>query len=257
MLKKRIIPCLDIKNGQVVKGVNFANVQVIADPIELARYYNETGADELVFYDISAALESRSLFRELLENVAREIFIPLCVGGNIRSLADIDLALKSGADKVSINSGALLNPDIINAGAQKYGRQCIVASVDVKRNNQRFEIYSHGGQTPTGKEALSWIDELVERGAGELVLNSIDTDGVRQGFDLELLNAVCSRVSVPVIASGGAGKIQDFVTLFEETGADAGLAASIFHHKEVVIDDLKRTLNEQGIAVRLSDYGTL
>lgn len=257
MISKRIIPCLDIKDGKVVKGINFHQLRTVADPVEMARYYNESGADELVFYDISAATEQRVIFTDLLQQVAREVFIPLCVGGNIKTLDDIDRVLKSGADKVSINSGAIVHPEIIREGALRYGNQCIVGSVDVKRNNGRFEIFTAGGRKATGIDALEWVVQLEKLGAGELVINSIDTDGVRQGFDCELLNAVCARVNIPVIASGGAGKVADFVELFQNTDVDAGLAASIFHSKEVAIDFLKQSLRQEHIEMRTQGYGKI
>ncbi|GBU10754.1 imidazole glycerol phosphate synthase catalytic subunit [Erysipelotrichaceae bacterium] len=255
MLSKRIIPCLDIRDGVVVKGVNFDNIKEIADPVELAKYYNKTGADELVFYDISAAIEQRSIFLTLLREVAKEVFIPLCVGGNITTLADIEAVLANGADKVSINSGALKNPNLINEAAKKYGNQCIVASVDIKRTALGFEVFSAGGRIATGIEALGWIVELEKRGAGEVVVNSIDTDGVRGGFDLPLLEAISALITIPIIASGGAGNAEHFITLFESNPkVDGGLAASIFHLKELPIPELKQALAAKNIRVRSSGY---
>lgn len=252
MITKRIIPCLDVKDGRVVKGVNFLGLCDVSSPVKLAKFYSESGADELVFYDITASAEERSLFTDILCEVARQVFIPLTVGGGIRSLADFDRVLKCGADKVSVNSGALANPSLIDEGAKKYGSQCVVLSADVKRVDGVFRVFSKGGRENTGKEAVSWIREGVERGAGEVVLNSIDTDGVKTGFDLEMLDAVSSAVDVPVIASGGAGCISDFVTLFRSLPrVDAGLAASIFHYGEVGIGELKFALEKQGIPVRL------
>jgi cyclase len=251
MITKRIIPCLDVRNGRVVKGVNFEGVQDVSDPVQLARHYSDEGADELVFYDITASVEGRQLFTDVLRRVAEQIFIPLTVGGGINTVEDFDRVLKCGADKVSVNSGAIRNPALIPEAAQKYGSQCVVLSADVKRVEGRFHVFSHGGRIDTGMDALEWIRQGVALGAGEVVLNSIDTDGVKQGFDLEMLNAVTAIVDVPVIASGGAGGVQDFVTLFREApGVDAGLAASIFHFGEVGIPELKQVLAENGINVR-------
>ena len=254
MITKRIIPCLDVKNGRVVKGVNFAGLNDVSSPVELARLYNEMGADELVFYDITASYEQRQLFTDVLREVASSIFIPLTVGGGINTVDDFDRVLKCGADKVSVNSGAIRNPSLIGEAAKKYGDQCVVISADVKRVNGEFRVYAKGGREDTGMEAISWIRRCVSEGAGEVVLNSIDTDGVKKGFDLEMLDAVCNAVSVPVIASGGAGCIEDFVTLFKTLPkVDAGLAASIFHFGEVSIRDLKNVLDQNGIPVRKVD----
>ena len=251
MITKRIIPCLDVRNGRVVKGVNFDGIRDIADPVETARFYNEAGADELVFYDITATVDGRRLFTDVLTRVAAEIFIPLTVGGGINTLGDFDRVLKCGADKVSVNSGAIKHPALIGEAAKRYGDQCVVLSVDVKRVNGAFHVFAKGGREDTGLDALDWIKRGVDAGAGEIVLNSIDTDGVRQGFDLEMLRAVCEIVGVPVIASGGAGGVKDFMTLFRELPkVDAGLAASIFHFGEVRIPDLKQALFEAGITVR-------
>ena len=245
MITKRIIPCLDVRNGRVVKGVNFEGLSDVSSPVELAKFYSDNGADELVFYDITASVEARALFTDILKKVAETIFIPLTVGGGINTVDDFDMVLKCGADKVSVNSGALKNPNLIYEAAKKYGNQCVVISADVKRENGKFTVYAKGGRGKTELEAVSWIKKCVDMGAGEVVLNSIDTDGVKGGFDLEMLDAVCSAVNVPVIASGGAGKKEDFVELFKKIPkADAGLAASIFHFKEVEIPDLKRTLKE-------------
>ena len=252
MITKRIIPCLDIKNGRVVKGTNFEGIQDVADPVEMAQFYNQSGADELVFYDITASFEERNLFTDVLKAVASQIFIPLTVGGGIRTLEDFDRVLKCGADKVSVNSGAIANPAIIHAAAEKYGSQCVVLSMDVKRVDGAFRLFAKGGRENTGIDALTWAEEGVKNGAGELVVNSIDTDGVKQGFDLEMLNAIAARVSVPIIASGGAGKMEDFLTLFSCPAIDAGLAASIFHFKEIAIGDLKRYLIQNGIEMRIS-----
>ena len=252
MITKRIIPCLDVKDGRVVKGVNFLGLNDVSSPMELARYYSDSGADELVFYDITASHEGRKLFTDVLKEVASEIFIPLTVGGGISGLDDFDTVLKCGADKVSVNSGAIQNPQLIYDAAQRYGDQCVVLSVDAKRVNGSFHVFARGGRVDTGLDAIEWIKRGVSSGAGELVINSIDTDGVKKGFDLEMLAAVCNAVSVPVIASGGAGCVRDFVELFNELPrVDAGLAASIFHFGEVKIKDLKAELRENGIPIRL------
>ena len=252
MLARRIIPCLDVKDGRVVKGTNFEGLRDMADPVEMARFYNESGADELVFYDITASAEGRNLFTDILRRVAGEIFIPLTVGGGIRTLEDFDRVLKCGADKVSVNSGAIADPAIIGAAAKKYGDQCVVLSMDVKRVDGQFRLFAKGGREDTGIDAMEWAARGVADGAGEIVLNSIDTDGVKQGFDLEMLCAVCDAVDVPVIASGGAGSVQDFVTLFKALPkVDAGLAASIFHFGEVAIPDLKQALAAAGVPMRL------
>lgn len=252
MITKRIIPCLDVKHGRVVKGVNFQGLQDVSDPVELAAMYSKAGADELVFYDIAASAEGRKLFANVLTRVAGSIFIPLTVGGGINSVEDFDRVLKSGADKVSVNSGAIRNPNLISKAAEKYGNQCVVLSVDVKRVDGAFHVFRNGGRIDTGLDALNWIRWGVEHGAGEVVLNSMDTDGVKKGFDLELLEQVNRMVSVPVIASGGAGSIEDFVELFRRIpNLSAGLAASIFHFGEVSIADLKKRLREENIPVRL------
>lgn len=252
MITKRIIPCLDVKDGRVVKGVNFQGLNDVSSPIELGKYYSDNGADELVFYDITASTEGRALFTDILKKVAETIFIPLTVGGGINTLEDFDRVLKCGADKVSVNSGAIKNPDLIAQAAQKYGDQCVVLSVDVKRVDGKFTVFAKGGRENTGMDAIEWIKKCVALGAGEVVVNSIDTDGVKQGFDLEILEAVCDAVSVPVIASGGAGSMEDFVTLFKELPkVDAGLAASIFHFGEVNIKELKERLAKENIPMRL------
>ena len=251
MITKRIIPCLDVKDGRVVKGVNFQGLADVSSPVELGKYYSDNGADELVFYDITASSEGRALFTEILTEVARTIFIPLTVGGGINTLDDFDRVLKSGADKVSVNSGAIRNPDLIYQAAKRYGDQCVVISADVKRVDGVFRVFAKGGRENTGMDAIEWIKRGVDNGAGEIVLNSIDTDGVKGGFDLEMLKAVCDVVSVPVIASGGAGNIKHFVDLFNTLPkVDAGLAASIFHFGEVKIKDLKEELFKNGIPVR-------
>ena len=252
MIAKRIIPCLDIRDGRVVKGRNFEGVRDVDSPVALAEFYNREGADELVFYDITASFEGRKLFTDVLKEVAGKIFIPLTVGGGINGVEDFERVLNSGADKVSVNSGAIKNPDLIGAAAKKYGNQCVVLSMDVKRVNGRYIIFARGGRDNTGIEATEWARRGQEEGAGELVVNSIDTDGVKGGFDLEMLSDVCAAVSIPVIASGGAGNIEHFVDLFERVkGVDAGLAASIFHFRTVGIKALKRRLAERGIPVRL------
>lgn len=252
MIRKRIIPCLDVKNGRVVKGVKFEGLNDVSSPVELARYYSDNGADELVFYDITASFEERALFTDILREVASTIFVPLTVGGGINTIEDFDRVLKCGADKVSVNSGAIKNPGLISEAAKKYGNQCVVLSVDVKRVDGRFTVFAKGGRENTGIEAIQWIKDCVARGAGEVVVNSIDTDGVKEGFDLEMLHAVCQAVNVPVIASGGAGCKEDFVELFNKVPKiSAGLAASIFHFGEVTIDELKRELDDNNILVRL------
>ena len=252
MITKRIIPCLDVKDGRVVKGVNFKGLGDVASPVELAKYYSECGADELVFYDITASFEGRKLFTDILCETAKSVFIPLTVGGGINSVEDFDRVLKCGADKVSVNSGAIKNPDIVGEAAKLYGDQCVVLSVDIKRVDGVFRVFSKGGRENTGMEAIEWIKRCVGNGAGEIVVNSIDTDGVKQGFDLEMLDAVCNTVSVPVIASGGAGCTEDFIKLFKALPkVDAGLAASIFHFGEVEIKDLKKEMQINNIPVRI------
>ena len=252
MITKRIIPCLDVKDGRVVKGVNFESLSDVSSPVELGSYYSDAGADELVFYDITASAEGRRLFTDILREVASKIFIPLTVGGGIRSIEDFDRVLKCGADKVSVNSGAIANPGLIEEAAKKYGNQCVVISADVKRVDGVFRVFAKGGRENTGMEAIDWIKHCVDMGAGEVVVNSIDTDGVKGGFDIPMLRAVLESVNVPVIASGGAGSAEDFVELFKDLPTiDAGLAASIFHFGEVKIDDLKKLLHKNDIIVRL------
>ena len=250
MLARRIIPCLDVKDGRVVKGTNFQGLRDMADPVDMARFYNRSGADELVFYDITASAEGRKLFTDILRRVAEEIFIPLTVGGGIRTLEDFDRVLKCGADKVSVNSGAIADPGLIAAGAKKYGDQCVVLSMDVKRVDGRFRLFAKGGREDTGIDAMEWAVKGAAAGAGEIVLNSIDTDGVRQGFDLEMLDELAGRVNIPIVASGGAGKMEDFAELFTHPGVDAGLAASIFHTRQVEISALKAYLKELGVPMR-------
>lgn len=252
MITKRIIPCLDVKNGRVVKGQNFLNLQDVDSPVALAEYYSECGADELVFYDITASAEGRAIFTDILKEAASRVFIPLTVGGGINTLDDFDRVLKCGADKVSVNSGAIKNPSLIGEAAKRYGDQCVVLSVDIKRVDGEFRVFARGGRDDTGMEAISWIKRCVDNGAGEIVVNSIDTDGVKRGFDLEMLEAVCNVCKVPVIASGGAGCKEDFIKLFNALpGVDAGLAASVFHFGQIKIDDLKKDLKENGISVRI------
>ena len=252
MITKRIIPCLDVRDGTVVKGVHFEGLKEIASPVELAKYYSDHGADELVFYDITASSDGRKLFTDILCETAKNVFIPLTVGGGINSTADFERVLSCGADKVSVNSGAVRDPSLIGEAAKKYGDQCVVLSVDIKRVGGAFHVFVKGGREDTGLDAIEWIKRGVADGAGELVINSMDTDGVKKGFDLELLAAVCDVVSVPVIASGGAGCIEDFITLFQTLPkVDAGLAASIFHYGEVAMDDLKRAMAAAGIAARM------
>ena len=252
MITKRIIPCLDVKDGRVVKGVNFAGLQDVSSPVTLAKFYSDCGADELVFYDITASSDGRKLFTEILCETARNVFIPLTVGGGINTVEDFDRVLKCGADKVSVNSGAIRNPDLILEAAKRYGDQCVVLSADIKRVDGTFRIFAKGGRENTGMEAIAWIKKCVAMGAGEIVVNSIDTDGVKGGFDLAMLEAVCDAVSVPVIASGGAGKTEDFITLFQTLPrVDAGLAASIFHFGEVKIRDLKAAMAANNIPARL------
>ena len=252
MITKRIIPCLDVKNGRVVKGVNFAGLRDVASPVELARFYSSAGADELVFYDITASAEGRALFTDVLTETAKSVFIPLTVGGGINTLEDFDRVLKCGADKVSVNSGAIRDPSLVERAAKRYGSQCVVLSADIKRVDGAFRVFAQGSRVDTGMEAIGWIRRCVDAGAGEIVVNSIDTDGVKQGFDLEMLEAVCAAVDVPVIASGGAGCIEDFITLFHRVPrVDAGLAASIFHFGQVEIRELKKAMAEAGIPARI------
>ncbi len=251
MITKRIIPCLDVRKGEVVKGVNFEGLKRVASPVELAKFYSDCGADELVFYDITASAENRRLFADILKEVASNVFIPLTVGGGIRKTSDFELALSCGADKVSVNSGAISDPAIVGEAAKKYGNQCVVLSVDVKRVNGEFHVFAKGGREDTGMDAVEWVKRCVGEGAGEVVVNSMDADGVKKGFDLPLLKVICDVVDVPVIASGGAGSKEDFLTLFKEIPKiDAGLAASVFHYGEIAIADLKNTLADNGVFVR-------
>lgn len=251
MITKRIIPCLDVKDGRVVKGANFVGLKDVNDPVELAKYYNNSIADELVFYDITASYENRNLFVQTLERVAKEIFIPLTVGGGINKIEDFDRVLKSGADKVSVNSGAVKNPNLIREAAEKYGNQCVVLSVDIKKVGQKYSVFVKGGRENTNIDAIEWVINGEKNGAGELVINSIDTDGIKNGFDIDLLKEIADNVSIPIIASGGAGTMEHFKEVFEVKGVDAGLAASIFHFKEIDIKDLKEYLKNNNIKVRL------
>ncbi|MGM0111596.1 imidazole glycerol phosphate synthase subunit HisF [Enterococcus sp. DIV0187] len=251
MIAKRIVPCLDVRDGRVVKGVNFAGLQDVNDPVTLARFYNEQGADELVFYDITASAEERGLFTDILKGVASEVFIPLTVGGGINEVSDFERVLNCGADKVSVNSGAIRRPQLIEEGAKRYGSQCVVLSVDIRRVGDQWHVFAKGGREDTGLEALDWIRQGEQLGAGELVINSMDTDGVKQGFDLELLQAVSEITALPIVASGGAGKSEDFIELFQLPKIEAGLAASIFHYGEVKIPDLKKQLMAEDIPVRI------
>lgn len=252
MITKRIIPCLDVKDGRVVKGVNFKGLSDVSSPVELAKFYSDNSADELVFYDITASSDGRKLFTDILRETARNVFIPLTVGGGISSVKDFERVLNCGADKVSVNTGAIAKPNLIAEAANLYGNQCVVLSVDIKRVNNKFHVFARGGRDDTGIEAISWVKKCVDLGAGEVVVNSIDTDGVKRGFDLELLAEICDAVNVPVIASGGAGCIEDFIKLFKTLPkVDAGLAASIFHFGEVKIQDLKLKMREADIPVRL------
>lgn len=251
MLVKRIIPCLDVRNGRVVKGKNFTHLQDVEDPVILASEYSDCGADEIVFYDITASSEGRKLFCDVLKKVASNVFIPLTVGGGINNLDDFERVLNCGADKVSINSGAILNPKLIENAAKRYGNQCVVLSMDVKLTKCGYKVFAKGGRENTDINALSWAKFAQDSGAGELVVNSIDTDGVKKGFDLPLLNAICDIVRIPVVASGGAGSINDFVTLFKQTNVDAGLGASVFHFKAFSIQNLKNELKKNEIEVRL------
>ena len=251
MITKRIIPCLDVRNGRVVKGVNFKGISDVADPVELADLYSKSGADELVFYDITASFEERTIFTDILKKTAERVFIPLTVGGGINTLDDFARVLACGADKVSVNSGAIKDPSLVKRAAKRYGNQCVVLSVDAKRVDGEFRVFAKGGREDTGIEAVGWIKRLTGEGAGEVVLNSIDTDGVRRGFDLEMLRAVSEAVNVPVIASGGAGCADDFIELFKTLPrVDAGLAAGIFHFGEVTIPELKKELKRNGVNVR-------
>lgn len=254
MLTKRIIPCLDVRDGKVVKGTKFKDIKEVADPVELAKYYNSQGADELVFYDITASYENRGIFLDIVERTAKEVFIPFTVGGGVNSIEDFSRILRAGADKISINSSAVKNPDLIKEGALKFGSQCVVLSIDSKKmENGKWNVFINGGRKDTGMDAIEWAKKGVELGAGELVLNSIDTDGVKNGYDIELLDLITNVVNVPVVASGGAGTKEHFKEVFKKTKVDAALAASVFHFKEIEIGNLKNYLTEEGIEVRKGD----
>lgn len=253
MLSKRIIPCLDVKDGRVVKGVNFVNLIDAGDPVKVAKAYSDLGADEVVFLDITASSDKRNIILDVVERTASEVFIPLTVGGGVRSVEDIRNILNAGADKISMNSAAIKNPSLINEGAERFGNQCIVVAIDAKRkqDGSGFEVYINGGRTPMGIDAVEWAIEAEKRGAGEILLTSMDCDGTKAGYDLQLTRAISEAVGIPVIASGGAGNKQHFLEAFEEGKADAALAASLFHFKELEINDLKAYLKAQGIPVRL------
>lgn len=251
MITKRIIPCLDVDHGRVVKGIKFAGLQDVSDPVDLAKFYSDCGADELVFYDITASSEAREIFVHIVERTAYEVYIPFTVGGGIRSIEDFNKVLRAGADKVSVNSAAVSNPSLITEAALKFGNQCVVLSIDAKRKGDSWNVYINGGRVDTGIDAVEWAIRGEQLGAGELVLNSIDADGVKQGYDLELNRIVSEQVKVPVIASGGAGKKEDFLTVFQQGKADAALAASVFHFGEIRIEELKYYLQEQKIPMRI------
>lgn len=251
MLTRRIIPCLDVKNGRVVKGVNFENLRDAGDPVEQAEIYDRQGADELTYLDITASVEKRNTIIDVVERTSDRVFMPLTVGGGIRGQDDIRALLRAGADKVSINSAAVDNPDLIKKAALRFGTQCIVVAVDAKKNRDGWEVYIHGGRTPTGIDAVRWAVKMRDFGAGEILLTSMDRDGTRVGYDIELTKAICDCVDIPVIASGGVGTLEHFYEGFTQTGADAALAASIFHFGEYTVGDVKRYLAEKGIKVRL------
>ncbi|MDR1246257.1 MAG: imidazole glycerol phosphate synthase subunit HisF [Clostridiales Family XIII bacterium] len=252
MLAKRIIPCLDVKGGKVVKGVNFIDIKEVGDPVECAVEYDRQGADEIVFLDITATHEGRGAMADVVRKTAKNVFVPLTVGGGIRSVEDFRALLRAGADKVSVNSAAIKNPDLISEAASRFGSQCVVTAIDAKGNGKGgYNVFVHGGRIDTGLDAAEWAMEAERRGAGEILLTSMDTDGTKHGFDTGMLNAICAVVNIPVIASGGGGRISDFTNVFEETGADAALAASIFHYGELSVGDIKRELARAGIPVRL------
>ena len=251
MYAKRIIPCLDVKNGRVVKGMSFVNLVDAGDPVECAKQYDKEGADELVFLDITASSDSRNITIDMVEKVANSIFIPFTVGGGIRSVDDFNLLLRAGADKVSVNSAAVHRPELISEAAYKFGSQCVVAAIDAKRKENGWEVYVNGGRTPVGLDAVEWAIKCEQLGAGEILLTSMDEDGQKKGYDIALTRAISEKVSIPVIASGGAGKKEDFLELFHHKGIDAGLAAGIFHQKLLTIRDLKEYLNANGVEMRL------
>lgn len=251
MLTKRIIPCLDVKAGRVVKGTHFVNLRDAGDPVAIAKVYDEQGADEIVFLDITASYEKRAIMLEVVRQTAEQVFMPLTVGGGINAVEDIRALLNAGADKVSINTAAVENPDLIRRAAEQFGSQCIVVAVDAQKGNKGWEVYTHGGRTATGKDAIAWVREAEKLGAGEILLTSMDHDGTRDGYDIPLTGAVCKAVNVPVIASGGAGKLEDFYAVFAKTGADAALAASVFHYRELSVEQVKNYLKEKKVEVRL------
>ena len=251
MLAKRIIPCLDVRNGKVVKGINFEGIKEVGDPVECAEMYNKQGADELVFYDITASHEGRGAMLDVVRNTAKKVFVPLTVGGGISTIDDFRETLRAGADKVSVNSSAVKNPQLISEAADIFGSQCVVVGIDAKRKpDGTFTVVINGGRIDMNIDAIKWAKKVQELGAGEICLNSIDTDGTKAGFDIEMLNAICNVVSIPVIASGGCGKISDFSEVFEKTNSSAALAASLFHFKELTVGQVKNYLTEKNIAIR-------
>ena len=251
MLAKRIIPCLDVRDGKVVKGINFVGIKEVGDPVELAKQYSDSGADEIVFLDITASHEGRATMLDVVRRTAEVVFVPLTVGGGIRTIDDVRDTLRAGSDKVGINSAAVRNPELINEAAKLFGRQCIVAAVDAKRvDDGSWHVVINGGRIDTRKDLLEWVQELEERGAGEILLTSMDADGTKAGYDLEMTKAVCDLVNIPVIASGGAGSVDDFADVFAATGCDAALAASLFHYGELTIDEVKDAMRARGIPAR-------
>lgn len=251
MLAKRIIPCLDVRNGNVVKGVNFEGIKEVGDPVECAKEYNRQGADEIVFYDITASHEGRGVMLDVVRQTAKQVFVPLCVGGGIATIEDFRDTLRAGADKVSINSQAVKNPKLISDAAEVFGSQCVVVGIDAKRNSQgSYSVFINGGRLDMKLDLGEWVSEIEKRGAGEICLNSIDADGTKAGFDIDMLNYVCSRVKIPVIASGGCGKLSHFSEVFEQTASSAALAASLFHFKELTVGEVKLHLKEKNMAVR-------
>ena len=252
MLTKRIIPCLDIADGRVVKGINFEQIKDVGDPVECAILYNQQGADEITFLDINATNDNRGTTVDVVRRVAQNVFVPLTVGGGIRTVEDFAQLLRAGADKISVNSAAVKNPELIKEAAEKFGSQCVVVAIDAKRDeNGRYVVTTNGGKKLTEKEAISWAKEVERLGAGEILLNSIDADGTKAGFDIEMTRAICEAVTIPVIASGGCGKLEHFSEVFEETGADAALAASLFHYRELEIGEVKEFLNSKGVSIRI------
>ena len=252
MLSKRIIPCLDIKDGRVVKGVKFLGLRDAGDPVEVARAYDAQGADELVFLDITASIENRKTLVELVARIAQNIFMPFTVGGGIQAVEDIRSILNAGAEKVSLNTSAVKFPELISSAAKRFGSQCIVVAIDAKKVKDHWEVFINGGRTPTGINVLTWVEKVARLGAGEILLTSMDYDGTCDGYDLELTRSVTQKVQIPVIASGGAGKLEDFYNVFVQGGADAALAASLFHYEKLKLKDLKNYLQEKGVAVRIN-----